>query len=151
MFRLILQRRRELETEQTHQATKDQKKSFESLKDEEKVKMSYTHRLFSDRKLLQNKILEEGQELVEAIADVHEHKQPNKDSLDSLDSLVEHVEAEAADLFYFALVGVAAGKGELSNVIKDLDKRHLKVKRRPGNAKDHRIKKAARILQQKDK
>eukprot|EP00924_Labyrinthula_sp_SR-Ha-C_P013148 maker-scaffold_12-snap-gene-11.19-mRNA-1 protein AED:0.00 eAED:0.00 QI:35/1/1/1/1/1/2/23/432 len=91
---------------------------------------SYTARLFSDKKLLQNKILEEGQELIEAF-----------------DESPHRVESEFGDLLYFGLVACCLGKGELTGVIRELDQRHLKIKRRPGNSKQHRIEAAKQILE----
>mmetsp|Transcript_56289 Transcript_56289/g.155329 ORF Transcript_56289/g.155329 Transcript_56289/m.155329 type:complete len:401 (+) Transcript_56289:687-1889(+) len=81
---------------------------------------SYTKRLFEDPDLLRNKILEEGQELVEAT-------EP------------DHVAAEAADLLYFALVRCAAAGVAVADIEKHLDHRATKLKRRPGNAKAYRI------------
>ncbi|KAI1170677.1 histidine biosynthesis trifunctional-protein [Nemania sp. FL0916] len=78
---------------------------------------SYTKRLFSDDKLLRAKIMEEAQELCDA-------KTPDE------------VAFEAADLIYFALTkAVSAGVGVV-DIEKNLDAKSLKVKRRPGNAKD---------------
>ena len=56
---------------------------------------SYTKRLFEDRELLLNKLLEESQELAEAT-------EP------------DHVAAEAADLLFFALVSGASGEPTLA-------------------------------------
>jgi len=84
---------------------------------------SYTKRLFDDSALLRHKLLEEAQELAEAA-------EP------------DHVAAEAADLIYFAMVAaVRAGVG-LGEVEAHLDRRALKLTRRPGNAKAERIKAA---------
>ena len=88
---------------------------------------SYTKRLFDDATLLRNKLLEEAQELAEA-------EDP------------DHVAAETADVMYFALVAAVRGGATLADVCAHLDRRHLKVKRRPGNAKAYRIKAAAEIL-----
>lgn len=88
---------------------------------------SYTKRLFDDPVLLQKKLLEEVQELVEATDP-------------------DHVAAEAADVTYFMMTRcVAAGVG-LRDIERHLDKRTLKVIRRPGNAKDWRSENAAQIL-----
>lgn len=90
---------------------------------------SYTKRLFDDSKLLRNKLVEEAQELAEA-------QEP------------DHVAAEAADLVYFAMVRmVAAGVG-LADMESHLDRRALKLQRRPGNDKAHRNAAAAKILAQ---
>ena len=77
---------------------------------------SYTARLFKDPKLLQAKILEESQELSEAIEK-------------------QHVADEAADLFYFALVKCVVADVQFSDVEKSLDMKSLKVNRRKGDAK----------------
>ena len=91
---------------------------------------SYTKRLFDDPDLLQKKLLEEVQELIEAT-------EP------------DHVAAEAADVIYFMMTRcVAAGVG-LRDIERHLDKRTLKVTRRPGNAKAWRSENAANILQGK--
>jgi phosphoribosyl-ATP pyrophosphohydrolase/phosphoribosyl-AMP cyclohydrolase/histidinol dehydrogenase len=81
---------------------------------------SYTKRLFDDPTLLRNKLMEEAQELSEAV-------EP------------DHVAAEAADLLYFALTAcVKAGVG-LKEIEAHLDHRALKIKRRPGDSKQARI------------
>jgi phosphoribosyl-ATP pyrophosphohydrolase/phosphoribosyl-AMP cyclohydrolase/histidinol dehydrogenase len=81
---------------------------------------SYTKRLFDDATLLRNKLVEEAQELAEAT-------EP------------DHVAAEAADLIYFAMVRcVAAGVG-LPQISSHLDRRALKLERRPGHSKASRI------------
>lgn len=88
---------------------------------------SYTKRLFDDPDLLQKKLLEECQELIEAT-------EP------------DHIAAEAADVMYFMMTRcVAAGVG-LKDIEKHLDKRTLKVTRRPGNAKEWRTQNAQQIL-----
>lgn len=81
---------------------------------------SYTKRLLNDRKLLRSKLLEEAQELIEA-------------------ETPEHTVQEAADLLYFTMVLLTAGRCSLENVSRELDRRELRVKRRPGNAKAERI------------
>ncbi|KAG5192634.1 hypothetical protein JKP88DRAFT_204084 [Tribonema minus] len=81
---------------------------------------SYTARLFSDAALLRNKLVEEAQELAEAQAP-------------------DDVASEAADVLYFALVRCAAAGVGLREVGDWLDRRALKLRRRPGNAKAHRI------------
>mmetsp|Transcript_9970 Transcript_9970/g.13703 ORF Transcript_9970/g.13703 Transcript_9970/m.13703 type:complete len:209 (+) Transcript_9970:2-628(+) len=88
---------------------------------------SYTARLFGDPDLLKKKLLEEVQELVEA-------QEP------------DHIAAEAADVMYFLLTRcVAAGVG-LREVEAHLDRRSLKITRRPGHAKEWRTKDAEQIL-----
>jgi phosphoribosyl-ATP pyrophosphohydrolase len=47
----------------------------------------------------------------------------------------EHVTEEAADLLYFAAVAMARGGVSLDEVERVLDKRALRVTRRPGDAK----------------
>ena len=85
---------------------------------------SYTKRLFDDPELLRHKLMEEAQELSEA-------------------SEPAHVAAEAADLIYFALVACTKAGVDLSDVEAHLNKRSLKVRRRPGNSKEFRIAAAA--------
>ncbi|RKO89910.1 histidinol dehydrogenase-domain-containing protein, partial [Blyttiomyces helicus] len=77
---------------------------------------SYTRRLFEDPTLLRSKIMEEAEELCEALT-------PND------------VAWETADLFYFALAKCASVGVSLADVEKHLDRRNSKVTRRPGNAK----------------
>lgn len=77
---------------------------------------SYTARLFNDPKLLEAKIMEEASELCEA---------SNK----------ADVAAEAADLFYFALVKCIAAEVTLEDVGHNLDYKGLKTTRRKGDAK----------------
>ncbi|POM66926.1 Phosphoribosyl-ATP diphosphatase [Phytophthora palmivora] len=91
---------------------------------------SYTKRLFDDAELLRNKLVEEAQELAEAES-------------------VPDVAGEAADVMYFAMVRCVAAGCKLSDVEKMLDKRALKVKRRPGNSKAYRISAANKILNSK--
>lgn len=88
---------------------------------------SYTKRLFDDSTLLRNKLVEEAQELAEA-------------------EVAEDVAAEAADLLYFALVRCVAAGVTLAQVEEQLDRRALKISRRPGNAKESRNAAAAEIL-----
>jgi phosphoribosyl-ATP pyrophosphohydrolase/phosphoribosyl-AMP cyclohydrolase/histidinol dehydrogenase len=88
---------------------------------------SYTARLFNDPQLLRNKLVEEAQELAEA-------EDP------------DHIASEAADLSYFMLVRCAAAGVSVADVEKWLDRRALKLKRRPGNAKAHRIEAGDAIL-----
>ena len=77
---------------------------------------SYTNRLLNDTGLLNNKILEEARELIEA-ASQHE------------------VAAEAADLLYFTSVLLCKAGVSLSEVERCLDLRSLRLRRRAGNAK----------------
>ncbi|KAH7470987.1 hypothetical protein KRP22_003140 [Phytophthora ramorum] len=91
---------------------------------------SYTKRLFDDSELLRNKLVEEAQELAEAES-------------------IPDVAGEAADVMYFAMVRCVAAGCKLSDVEKMLDKRALKVKRRPGNSKAYRISAANKILNTK--
>lgn len=90
---------------------------------------SYTKRLFDDPTFLRHKLLEEAQELAEATCH-------------------DHVAAEAADLLYFALVRCAVADVSIADIEAHLDRRTLKVQRRPGHAKAHRIEAAARLLGQ---
>jgi phosphoribosyl-ATP pyrophosphohydrolase/phosphoribosyl-AMP cyclohydrolase/histidinol dehydrogenase len=85
---------------------------------------SYTKRLFDDPQLLRHKLMEEAQELSEAT-------EPS------------HVAAEAADLIFFALVACTKAGVDLSDVEAHLNKRALKVRRRPGNSKEFRVAAAA--------
>ena len=59
--------------------------------------------------------------------------------------------AEAADLIYFAMTRCVAAGVNLSMVESHLDRRSLKLNRRPGNDKKERIDAAAAILSGKDK
>ena len=77
---------------------------------------SYTRRLLQDADLLRAKVLEEAGELVDATEPAH-------------------VAEEAADLLYFTLVRMVAAGVSLQDVEAVLDRRALKVTRRPGNAK----------------
>lgn len=77
---------------------------------------SYTHRLFTEPGLLAAKIREEAAELAETEGPVRAAE-------------------EAADLLYFALVKLRAEGASLAEVERILDRRALKVVRRPGNAK----------------
>lgn len=88
---------------------------------------SYTARLFRDPALLRHKLLEEAQELAEATAP-------------------DDVAAEAADVLYFALVACARAGVGLADVEAHLDRRALKLARRPGDAKPARIAAAAAEL-----
>jgi phosphoribosyl-ATP pyrophosphohydrolase len=77
---------------------------------------SYTARLLRDSDLLGAKIREEADELARAT--------------DPLD--VRH---EAADVLYFLLTKLAASEVSWADVERELDRRSLKVTRRPGDAK----------------
>lgn len=88
---------------------------------------SYAKRLFDDRTLLGHKLLEEAQELIEAT-------EP------------EHIAAEAADLAFFLMARCVLAGVTVADIERHLDRRALKVKRRPGLAKEHRIKAAAEGL-----
>lgn len=78
---------------------------------------SYTARLFNEPGLLSAKLAEEAAELAEA-------------------SGPERAASEAADLIYFAAVKLAREGSSLADVERVLDRRALKVSRRPGNAKE---------------
>ena len=58
----------------------------------------------------------------------------------------DHIAAEAADVMYFMLVRCIAGGIGLADIERHLDRRALKVTRRPGNAKEWRSEKAAALL-----
>ncbi|GAB5592193.1 trifunctional histidinol dehydrogenase [Umbelopsis nana] len=77
---------------------------------------SYTARLFNDSKLLRAKLMEEAEELCDA-------------------QTKEDVAWEAADLIYFAITKCVAAGVSVSDIEKNLDKKALKISRRPGNAK----------------
>lgn len=77
---------------------------------------SYTKRLFEDPGLLAAKLIEEAGELGDA-------RGPDE---------VTH---EAADVLYFALVAMARAGVSLDQAAAELDRRALKVRRRPGDAK----------------
>lgn len=77
---------------------------------------SYTKRLIDDPELLASKLREEAGELAKA-----------KD---------EEVVHEAADLIYFALVAMVRAGVDLADVERELDRRSLKITRRPGDAKE---------------
>jgi phosphoribosyl-ATP pyrophosphohydrolase len=77
---------------------------------------SYTRRLLDDPALLRAKLAEEAAELAGARGS----------------SEAAH---EAGDLLYFALVTLARENGTLADVERELDRRALRVTRRPGNAK----------------
>jgi phosphoribosyl-ATP pyrophosphohydrolase len=77
---------------------------------------SYTRRLLDDPAFLRAKLLEEASELAAA-------ESP------------DHVAHEAADVLYFALTALARAGVPLAAVEAVLDRRALKVTRRPGDAK----------------
>lgn len=77
---------------------------------------SYTKRLFTDEKLLRNKIMEEAEELCDA-------------------QTKEEIAFEAADLVYFALTRCISKGVSWRDVEAALDKKALKVTRRKGDAK----------------
>lgn len=78
---------------------------------------SYTRRLCEDPELLRSKLLEEAGELARA-------------------KTREDTVHEAADLLYFTLVSLASRDIPLEEVERELDRRSLRVRRRPGNAKE---------------
>ncbi|KAJ1415740.1 hypothetical protein B484DRAFT_482054 [Ochromonadaceae sp. CCMP2298] len=88
---------------------------------------SYTKRLFCDSDLLRKKLLEEVQELMEA-------------------ETPDHIAAEAADVTYFMMTRCVAAGVTLSDIEAHLDKRSLKISRRPGNAKTWRTAEAEKVL-----
>jgi phosphoribosyl-AMP cyclohydrolase / phosphoribosyl-ATP pyrophosphohydrolase len=77
---------------------------------------SYSKRLFADSGLLKAKLLEEAGELVEATE-------------------TGEVIHEAADLLFFTLTKMVGAGVSLEDVERELDRRSLKMTRRPGNAK----------------
>lgn len=77
---------------------------------------SYTQRLLQDPELLRAKLREEAGELSAA---------------ETRDEVIW----ESADLVYFTLVAMARGGGDLQRVEQELERRALKVSRRPGDAK----------------
>lgn len=88
---------------------------------------SYTKKMFDNPGKLREKLLEEVQELVEATDP-------------------DHVAAEAADVLYFTMTRcVAAGVG-FSEIESHLNRRTLKVTRRPGDTKAWRTKAAEDAL-----
>jgi phosphoribosyl-ATP pyrophosphohydrolase len=77
---------------------------------------SYTKRLFTEPGLLEAKIKEEADELAAA-------------------NTKEEITGETADVIYFALAKAIKNGVSLQDVASELDRRALKVTRRPGNAK----------------
>ncbi|CCF57689.1 hypothetical protein KAFR_0D00420 [Kazachstania africana CBS 2517] len=86
------------------------------------VEGSYTRRLFSDEELLNAKIKEEAEELVEA---------KGKDE----------ISWEAADLFYFIMTKLVSCGVSLKDVENNLNMKNLKITRRKGDAKPKFLKK----------
>ncbi|TRM67731.1 histidinol dehydrogenase-domain-containing protein [Schizophyllum amplum] len=84
---------------------------------------SYTKRLFNDASLLQSKIMEEADELCRA-------------------ETQDDVAFEAADLVYFALTKCVAAGVSVADIERSLDRKALRVTRRPGNAKPQFVKPA---------
>jgi len=81
---------------------------------------SYTKRLFEDSALLRAKLLEEAEELADAVAKDEGH---------------DAVAFEAADVMYFALTHCVKYGVSLADVERSLHLKHLKVSRRKGDAK----------------
>ncbi|RIA89855.1 histidinol dehydrogenase-domain-containing protein [Glomus cerebriforme] len=77
---------------------------------------SYTAKLFQNPDLLHSKIMEEADELCSA-------------------KTKDEITWEAADLIYFTLVNCIANGVSLTDIESHLDKRSMKITRRPGNAK----------------
>jgi len=83
---------------------------------EEAPEGSYTRRLFDDPELLKAKLREEAGELAKASGG--------------------EVVSEAADLIYFTLVAMARAGIGMDEVERELDRRSLRITRRPGDAKE---------------
>jgi len=77
---------------------------------------SYTKRLFDDPALLRSKLFEECEELLAADSN-------------------REVAFETADVIYFAFAACARHGVSLAEVQRSLARKHLRVRRRPGNAK----------------
>ncbi|KAJ9120644.1 hypothetical protein QFC22_002573 [Naganishia vaughanmartiniae] len=112
-----------------------EKKGIAALEDTLKARLasapegSYTARLFNDSKLLQQKIMEEAEELVEAT-----------------DDDPRHVAFEAADLLYFTMVRCIKAGVTWADVERSLDEKAVKGKkgeRRQGDAKPKWVEKLA--------
>jgi phosphoribosyl-ATP pyrophosphohydrolase/phosphoribosyl-AMP cyclohydrolase/histidinol dehydrogenase len=88
---------------------------------------SYTKRLFEDPELLRDKLVEEAQELAEAV---------EKDD----------VAAEFADVLYFAMARAAKAGVSIDDAVAELDRRARKVTRRQGDSKTFRIEAGQAIL-----
>jgi phosphoribosyl-ATP pyrophosphohydrolase/phosphoribosyl-AMP cyclohydrolase/histidinol dehydrogenase len=80
------------------------------------VEGSGTSRLLADPRLLAAKLVEEARELADA---------------GDTDAAVH----EAADLLYFGLAALVAKGGQLSDVVAELERRSLRLSRRPMQAK----------------
>lgn len=78
---------------------------------------SYTQRLLQEDGLLHAKLLEEANELIQA-------------------NTQQEICHEAADVIYFTMVSMIKAGLSLADIERELDKRSLKVTRRPGNRKD---------------
>ena len=89
---------------------------------------SYTKRLFDDTNLLQEKLVEEAQELAEA-------------------DTAQHVAEELADVLYFAMVRAAKAGVSIDDAAAELDRRARKVTRRKGDSKAFRIEAGNAILE----
>lgn len=88
---------------------------------------SYTKRLFDDPELLRDKLVEEAQELAEAV---------DKDD----------VAGELADVIYFAMVRATKAGVSIDDAVAELDRRARKVTRRQGDSKAFRIEAGKAIL-----
>ncbi|AAS54075.2 AFR703Wp [Eremothecium gossypii ATCC 10895] len=77
---------------------------------------SYTLRLVGDTELLNSKIKEEADEVIEAITPAE-------------------LQWEVADLLYFLMVKMRSNNVTLKEVEANLNMKHMKITRRPGNAK----------------
>ncbi|AGO10812.1 AaceriAFR703Wp [[Ashbya] aceris (nom. inval.)] len=77
---------------------------------------SYTHRLVGDVELLNSKIKEEADEVIEATTPAE-------------------LQWEVADLLYFLMVKMRTNNVTLKEVEANLNMKHMKITRRPGNAK----------------
>ena len=89
---------------------------------------SYTKRLLEDEDLLRDKLVEEAQELSEAV---------EKDD----------VASELADVLYFAMVKAAKSGVSIDDAVHALDLRARKVTRRQGDSKAFRIEAGKAILE----
>lgn len=115
--------------------SKAEKKGIAALEETLKSRLadapegSYTARLFKDSKLLQQKIMEEAEELV-----------------DAKDDDPRHVAFEAADLLYFTMVRCIKAGVSWADVERSLDEKAAKGKkgeRRQGDAKQKWVEKLA--------
>lgn len=91
---------------------------------------SYSKRLFDDTNLLQEKLVEEAQELAEA-------------------DTAQHVTEELADVLYFAMVRAAKAGVSIDDAAAELDRRARKVTRRKGDSKTFRIEAGNAILERR--